>query len=186
MDESRNLAGDLRYVQEVIHSSERRSAPKAIYFLWAALCLVGFALVDFAPRHVGTFWMIAGPAGFLASAGIGWWYSRTTGLYSSREGIRYMLHWLGTLVAVFLTGLLVADGQLDYHGMARAILLVLALGYFTAGLYQERAMVWLGLLLVAAYIAPSLVTGPVWTIAGCALAVSLVAAAFLGGRREPV
>jgi hypothetical protein len=67
--------GDLHYVQEVVRSSERRSAPKAIYFLWAVICLVGFTLVDFAPRRVGIFWMIAGPAGFVASAGIGWWWA---------------------------------------------------------------------------------------------------------------
>jgi hypothetical protein len=184
MNEVKDLTGDLRYVREVVQRSERRPAPRFIYILWALLCLVGFALIDLAPRQVGLFWTIAAPVGFVLSALFGWRHSVVTGAYSGSEGLQYMLHWLGTLVAVFLVWLLVASGDLSHPGLGRAILLVLALGYYLWGLHQVRAMVWVGILLALAYVALGFLGGPVWTITGVVVAVSLVAAAFLGEPGE--
>jgi hypothetical protein len=183
MDEARNYEGDLQYVRQVVQKAEGIKAPVSIYYLWAVLCLVGWPMVDFAPRSVGLYWMIAGPVGFLLSGYIGWRYSRTLGQVSMRDGIFTALHWLGALVAMGLVSLLVINEILAPSGIPHVILLILAFSYFTAGLYQARPLLWIGVLLAVAYAVAVLIQGPVWTILGVVVAASLVASAHIGGRR---
>lgn len=63
--------GDLGYVRDVLKRSERTGFPAGIAYLWAAIGLVGFSLIDFAPERVGLYWSIASPAGFLLNAWLG-------------------------------------------------------------------------------------------------------------------
>ena len=184
MSDENNYEGDLKYVREVVERSEGKVAPASIYYLWAILCLIGFPLVDFAPHSVGLFWMIAGPVGFLLSGFLGWHYSKTRGQVSSREGLFVALHYLGTLVAMALVSLMVINGVLLHAGIPQVIILILALSYFTAGLYQDRPLMWMGVLLGISYVLVTLVSGPVWTIVGVVIAGSLVATGRIGGRRE--
>jgi len=184
MSEEQSYEGDLQYVREVVERSEGRRAPASIFYLWAFLCLIGFPMADFAPRSVGLFWTIAAPAGFVVSALIGWRYSRTLGQVARQEGIYYALHWLGTLVAIFMVPLLLINDVLDPTGIQQVILLILALSYFTAGLYQVRPLLWVGILLGISYVVVALISGPVWTIMGVVLAGSLVATARIEDHRE--
>ena len=71
--------------------------------------------------------------------------------------------------------LIVINGVLLHSGIPQVIILILALSYFTAGLYQDRPLMWMGVLLGISYVLVTLVSGPVWTIVGVVIAGSLVA-----------
>ena len=66
------LRSDLRFVRAIVDGHDCDNSPALIFFLWAVVVLVGFALVDFYETWGPVNWSIAGPAGFVASAGPGW------------------------------------------------------------------------------------------------------------------
>lgn len=184
MEDAQNIQGDLQYVREVLDRAEGRRTPSGIYYVWALITLIGFPLTDFASGQVvGIFWMIAAPVGFILSGLIGWRFSMTLGQVDMKEAQLYWLHWLATLVAMALVSLLVINGIVERQAIGQIILLILALSYFTAGLYQDRPLLWLGLIMCAAYIILAFVTGYVWTIFGVVLAGCLAASGWIGGRR---
>lgn len=181
MDPSQ-MNDDLRFVRDAVERAERQSTPAAIYFLWAAIGLVGFALVDFRPHWVPAYWSVAGPGGFVASVALGWRHARRLGQFSAGEGQRHMLHWGGMLGAIALAVLMQINGLLSQDGLGAAILLLLALGYFEAGVHLDRTFLWLGLLMAAGYVFVIFAWPYAWTIVGLIVAVAFAAAGLRGGR----
>jgi hypothetical protein len=182
MDALEQLKGDLRFVRAAVDRADRLVPPTAIYFLWAVVGFCGFALVDVNDRWVPLYWSIAGPAGFLASAYIGWRHARHRGQMTAADGRRHMLHWGGMLTAVFLAVLIPANGFMHWDGLGPAILLILALSYFQAGVHLDRAMLWIGLLMGAGYVFVLLVPVYAWTVVGLVFATALMFAGLRGGR----
>ena len=182
MTELQQVEGDLHFVRGALAISERTHSPATICLLWAAAALVGFSLVDFRPDLVGPFWALVGPAGFVASLLIGWRHARKVGQVSAAEGRRQALHWGGMLGAVALAGLLPARGVVPWEVMNSVTLLILAFGYFTAGVHGDRGLLWIGLVMGAGYVLVALVSAYAWTIVGVAIAVAL-AVTGLRGRR---
>lgn len=183
MTASRDIEGDLGYVREVVDRSETTDAgPRAIWFLWGAIAAVGFSLVDVRLAWVPAFWTVAAPGGFLVSAWLGWRYGRALGQESRREGLRHMLHWGAAMVACFLLVPLAARGALSGEALAAAILVVMALAYFLAGVHLARPLMWVGLVIVAGYLAVLYLEGPVWTAAGILVGLALVATGLVTGR----
>ncbi|MGH7550727.1 MAG: hypothetical protein ACREMD_00885 [Gemmatimonadota bacterium] len=182
MEEARRIEQDLGYVREVVDRSERSGSPRAIWYMWAAIGAVGFALIDFRPPWVPVFWAIAGPLGFVVSAWLGRRHARTTGQESRREGYVHMLHWGGMGGAIILLVFFAARGHLTGVELAQAILLVVALGYFLAGVHLARPLVWVGLLLAGSFLAVEFIDGYVWTAVGVVMALALVVTAHMGGE----
>ena len=184
MDDLGQLKGDLHFVRAVVETADRDGSPTMIYFLWAIVGLCGFALVDFGHTWVPLYWSIAGPAGFLASAYLGWRHARRTGQVTAPAGSRYLLHWGGMLTAIFLAVLMPIGGLLQWDGLGPAILLILALGYFQAGVHLDRALLWIGLLMGAGYLFVLFVSVYAWTVVGLVLATALTIAGLRGGRQH--
>ena len=183
MDHFERLAGDLRFVRGALNASTRPAAsPSTMYFMWAVIVLLGFALIDFRTDLVPRYWAVAGPVGFLASGYLGWRHALRLGQASASDGRRHLLHWGAVLVAVALTVLLHARGAMPSETLHAVILLVLALGYFTAGLHLDRRLLWVGLLMGAGFLAVTLVSWYAWTVVGIALATSLILAGMREGR----
>lgn len=182
MDQLEQLKGDLHFVRAVVETADRDRSPTSIYFLWAILSLCGFALVDFRQTWVSSYWGVAGPAGFVASAYLGWRHARRTGQVTASAGSRYLLHWDGMLTAIFLAVLMSISGLLRWDGLGPAILLILALSYFQAGVHLDRALLWIGLLMGASYVFVIFVSGYAWTVVGVVLATALTIAGLRGGR----
>ena len=182
MDQLEHLEGDLRFVRGALDASTRGASPSMLYFLWAAIVLIGFALVDFQSVWVPRYWAVAGPAGFFASAYIGWRHARRLGQASASDGRRHVLHWGAVLSAVALAVLLRARGGVPSEQLHAVILLVLALGYVTAGLHLDRPLLWVGLLMGAGVVLVTLVSSYAWTAVGIALAVGLTVAGISEGR----
>jgi hypothetical protein len=183
MPEMSKIEQDLGYVRAAVTRMDRPYSPAGIYFLWAAIILAGFALVDLAPRVVGLYWLVAGPAGFALSFWLGWRSARRAGEFDRAEGRRHALHWFGLLAAGSLAVLPVATGRMDWHGFAATMVLLSALAYWLAGVHHDRAMRVVGPLLGAGYAVVVLLPGPVWTITGVLIAAALAVAGW-SARRE--
>jgi hypothetical protein len=179
---SRRVQEDLGYVREVVGRSERDDTPRAIWYLWAGIGAIGFALIDVRPERVGLFWSVAAPLGFLASVWLGWRHGRALGQESRREGRAHMLHWGGMGGAILLLVFFAARGHLAGEEIAQAILLVVALGYFLAGVHMARPLVWVGLLLGASFLAVEFLDGYVWSAVGAVMALALVVTAHVQGQ----
>lgn len=171
--QAEEIQRDLAYVKTVVDRAQA-PGPAVVWYLWAAIVLAGFALADLAPQRVGLFWLVAGPAGFALSAWLGRRHDRAVGQESAREGMRHMLHWGGMLVACFLVAPLAIVRGWSGEAMGQAILLVVALGYWLAGVHLVGALRWVALLVVAGF-GITLVAGAyAWTIAGVLVALGLV------------
>ncbi|MFV2073484.1 MAG: hypothetical protein ACC742_12635 [Thermoanaerobaculales bacterium] len=186
MNEVDRLQSDLSYVRDAVQEVDKGGAPYGIYFLWAVIVLAGFALVDFAPRWLSLYWGIAGPAGGIFTGWISYRAARRAGEEDRREGIRHALHWTAMFVAIALIVVLAVLGKITWDGLSVTILVVIALGYFLAGVHLERPLMWLGLLMAAGY--PFVLLVPIypWTLLGLLVAVGMVATGLIVRRGRVV
>jgi hypothetical protein len=184
MMEINQMKSDLGYVAEALRKSDRARSPVSIYLLWAAIVLVGFALIDFAPRYEGMYWTVLGPLGLLISALLGSRYSLRLGQVRRDLGVRYSLHWLGMMAIIFLAVPLGVTGAVAWGALSKFFLLIIALAYFLAGVHLERPLLWISCVIVAGYVALFFIPAYGWTIMGAMMAVALAATGLLGGGKS--
>jgi len=177
-----HLRQDLDYVASAVRRHDRPGGVPSIYFMWAAIVLVGFALPDFAPQLAGPYWMVCGIGGGLLSWWLGAREERRSGTLDRDLGRRYGMHWLIGGVGFLVCWLPVLRGA-PIELMAGNFLLVAGLVYSLAGVHLERPMLWSGMLMLAAFVVLSLFAPPyTWTITGVVIGVSLLWAG-LASRR---
>ena len=178
------IESDIGYVKNLVTKSDNSASPASIYFLWAAILMVGFSLIDFAPRWVGLFWMIAGPAGGMLSGFLGYRAGANKGQMDREVGIKHTLHWSGMMVIVFLAILLGLKGLV--HGVvnSQVILLVVALGWWTAGVHLDRIFLWLGGIMVLGFLGTLCMDKYAWTGMGVLLATVLIVTAIRQGKKN--
>lgn len=182
MTSADQIRDDLDYVASAVRRQEQFAGIPAIYFLWAAIVPVGFALPEFVPEAAGAFWFVAGIGGGLLS----WWmaerHARRHGINDRATGMRHGLHWLIVGAAFLLSALPLMTGRGTDLTVAN-FLLVAGLAYALAGVHLQRPMLWSGLLMLAAYGVLVLFSPPyAWTITGVVIGISL-ALAGLSARR---
>jgi hypothetical protein len=142
MTDSDRLQQDLDYVSSAFRRGEDDPGYALLYFLWAGLIAVGFALPDFAPRYALQYWLVAGVGGGLFS----WWYGARRaageGVRDRRLGRRYGLHWLLCGAVMGIVVLMGVSGALEPARMATLLLLVtglaVAAALVTSGLRTAR------------------------------------------------
>lgn len=178
------LQSDLGYIRSLVQRSERRPTPASILLLWAAIVLAGFAIIDFSPRHTGFFWMIMGPAGGIASGLLGWRHGLKLGQLDRAVGIRHALHWSGMLVLIGLAVVLAVTGHIPHRELSRVILLIVAFGWWAAGVHFDRVFLWFGALMALGFLGTLLLAAYAWTLLGAAIAVGLVIMALTRGRTD--
>lgn len=182
MDQLQQVEGDLRFVRVALAASDRKPLPGSLYYFWAVAVLIGFTLVDLRPQLVGPFWTAAGPLGFIVSAVLGSRHARSRGQVSAADGRRHLLHWGGMMAAIALAVASPALGVFPWESLNAVILLIVALGYFTAGVHGDRAFLWVGVLMAGGYLLVTLVSAYAWTMVGVALAIALTIAGLREGR----
>lgn len=183
MTSADQIKQDLDYVASAVRRQDRSTGVPAIYFLWAGIVLVGFALPDFAERQAGAFWFVAGIGGGLLSWWLGERDARRTGINDVALGRRYGMHWLIAGLGFLLSALPMVTGRGDVALGASNFLLVAGLAYALAGVHLERPLLWSGLLMLAAYAVLILFSPPyTWTIAGIVIAVALAWAGLAAQR----
>ena len=178
---------DLDYVASAVRREDLDDGIPVIYYLWAVLVAIGWALPDFAPRWTGWYWIIAGPAGGLLSWWIGSRQGASVGINDTALGRRYAYHWSLTLFALLLVFLPAISGKISAETSAINVLLVIGLAYTLAGVHLERPLLWCGLLVFGGYVALSTIELPyLWTITGLVVAASLILAGVTRRKRQPV
>ncbi len=184
------LRDDLRYIANTLHRRERMLGTPSIYFLWAAIILVGFTLPDIAPHRAGWYWLVAGIGGGLLSMWLGDRDDRNRGDHDREAGRRFGLHWAIGGAAYLLLALPMATGRIPPQEASQYFLFLTGLLYALAGLHLLRPMLLPGLVMMASFALMMLWRPPyTWTITGVLIAASLAWAgwATLRARRfEPV
>lgn len=181
-----SIRENLDYVASTVRRQEHGSGVPSIYFMWAAIVLVGFALPDFAPVAAGPFWFVTGIAGGLLSWWLGKRAGRKAGINDRATSRRYGWHWAIGGVGFFLSALPMITGRTDPAQGTAPFLLVGGLVYALAGVHLERPLLWVGLVMLAAYVVLVVFAPPyVWTITGAVIALSLVCAGLAAMRHRP-
>ena len=181
---SSKIESDIGYVKDLVKKSDFYSTPTSIYFLWAILVLMGFSLIDFEPKWVGFYWMIAGPAGGLFSGYLGRRAGIKKGQLDREIGIRHALHWSGMLVVIGLAVLLAVKGLIHGPALSQVILLIVALGWWTAGVHFDRTFLWLGGVMMLGFIATLIFSRFAWTAMGILIAAALIGIAIHKGKTD--
>ncbi|WP_345293734.1 hypothetical protein [Luteimonas vadosa] len=175
MTETERLKQDLDYVAAAVRRRDCPQGLPVLYFLWAALLPIGFALPDFAPRYASLYWLVVGIAGGLFSWWYGWRHARRAGINDAETGRRYGYHWLVAGVAFVLGALPMVLGRVEPGIGASNFLLVAGIVYALAGVHLERPLLVSGLLMLAAYAVLVVASPPyVWTMTGIVIGISLL------------
>src|SRR3546814_17919663 len=111
---------------------------------------------------------------------------RRHGVNDSALGRRYALHWAIAAAGFMLAMLPAAVGLVDVDGALPGFLLVGGLVYALAGVHLERPLLWVGVLMLAAYVVLVLLAPPpLWTVAGVIIALALECTG-IASLRQPV
>lgn len=183
MTNSDELKQDLGYVAAVLRRSEPAKGLPVIYFLWAVICLIGFALPDFSPGYAGGFWAVAGPLGSIASFVLGWRADVKAGELDWALARRYAWHWSLAGLALFLVVLPVVGRDAGMVQIAPYFLLIAGLAHGLAGVHLDPPLRWVGLLLMAGYVVLTLFKLPyAWTVTGALVAAALTYSGWRAAR----
>lgn len=186
MTKTEQLQQDLDYVAGAVRRRDRPAGVPAIYFLWAAIVAIGFALPDFAPHIAGPFWLMAGIGGGLLSWWLGARDARLNGICDVELGRRYGLHWCIAGVGCLLGAVPMFTGDVSIGTGVSNFLLVAGMAYALAGVHLERPLLWSGLLMLVAYAVLTVFSLPyTWTLTGLAIGVSLLWAGLAARRATP-
>lgn len=177
-----SLESDLLYVRSLVRKSDGAAFPRSVYFLWAVLCLVGFSLIDLAPERTGLFWMIAGPGGGILSGILGHGAGVRMGQLDRETGIRHALHWSGMLAVIVLAVIMAVRGFIQGTVLSQVILLVVALGWWTAGVHFDRNFLWFAGVMILGFVGTLFGFSHAWTAIGVLLAANLIVAALRRGK----
>ena len=181
MNSDRQAASDLHYVRGVVESSQAfpGSTPSILY-LWAAIVLTGFVMMDYDQSW---FWAVGGFGGGMLSIWLGRRAAESRGQVDHELALRANLHWIGGLAGGLLLSIpLQITGLIDEATNGRIALLIIAIVYFLAGVHFDRVMVWAGGLAVVAYGSTFFLSDLTWTIPGALIATGLV----LAGLRHQI
>ncbi len=178
------VKSDIGYVKDLVTKSENSASPGSIYILWAVILIAGFSLIDFAPRWVGLFWMIAGPLGGMLSGFLGYKAGANKGQMDREMGIKHALHWSGMMVIIILAIILGIKGLIVGVVNSQVILLIVALGWWTAGVHFDRNFLWLGGIMVLGFIGTLFEINYAWTAMGCLLGAALITIAIRNSRNN--
>ncbi|OPX32330.1 MAG: hypothetical protein B1H09_00655 [Gemmatimonadaceae bacterium 4484_173] len=181
---SEKIEEDLGYVKSLVDKSERIMNPPSVFILWAAIIAVGFSLVDFAPKYVGFFWMIASPLGGLLSGFLGRKTGRARGQLDAGTGKKHAIYWSGLLTITILAVLLGIRGFIHGAVISQVILLVVAMGWWGAGVLFDRYFLYLAGIMMAGFTAALFLDRYVWTAMGMLLAITLTAVAVHKGKKN--
>lgn len=175
---------DLAYVRRAIQRRRGLIADAApIAWVWAVYVLIGYPLLDFAPKAGGIFLAVGGLVAGVASSLLGRWMSRRGGEADSAEAVSLAVHWGSIAVGVLAAMALAVTGQISSSTAGQVSALAVAMAYLTAGAHYDRWFCILGLLLAGGAVGVGLMPSLGWTALGALLALGLIAPTLVP-RRE--
>jgi len=185
MDEIEKAQADLSYLRGLTKRVAEARSPASIPLLWAAVTLLGFPIVDFAPHAAGWYWMVAAPVATCLTAVLAVRSRRRLGQLDRATAGRHLAHWVGLVAATSLAALSGRWGATPERATPTIVLLLLILGFWTGGVHMEKPLRWVSVLMLLGYLlmVSRLVPYP-WTLLGLAIAAGLVTMALSGTRSD--
>lgn len=173
-----HLQDNLDFVRAAVARGRDDRGTAAIYFLWAVIVGVGFALPDFAPHWAWHWWVIGGLTGGALSYWLGGRHEKNRGVRDAALAQRHAWHWLTSGFALALLVVAIYQGKLPSGSAAPMLLAVAGLSYTLAGIHLHPPLRWAGLtMLICAAIMLFLPLPYLWSATGAAVALALT----LGG-----
>lgn len=178
------LEDDLHFVSNLVRQKKMDYADLVVALVWAVVILVGFSIYDFSILGGSIFWCIALPV-----FGIG------TGLYASRKqkecGVidrdlarRSTFHWTSIPIFLVVTNFMFINRGYQPELMGQAVLLVLALNYYLAGVHFWRGFLWTGLAMASGIVWLAVWDGYPWTLTGILTFLTLTGCTMREWRRN--
>ncbi|MCZ6560579.1 MAG: hypothetical protein O6931_06795, partial [Gammaproteobacteria bacterium] len=122
------------------------------------------------------------PVGGVVSFWLGSRSALRAGAASRRMAKRHMMHWIGMGAAIFMALPLLWLDVVSSTALIKVILLIMAIGMFTAGIYLVRPYLWVGIALAVCYLAVMSISTLPWMVVGALSGGAMLLAAFLGDR----
>ena len=135
------------------HGPLRRYLPELVLILLVVLAGIGVMVSDYSPQSAYRYWVWMTPVFGVVSIIAAWSRAQRHGRPVGDIVPRQIAHWLGVLGAVAIIYVLQAYGRLTNEGAGSAVLVVLALAAFLAGVYTDWRLAMLGIILGGAAIA---------------------------------
>jgi|SRR5579862_6482018 len=186
MSETSHLQDDLRFVRETVARRDRDPhRPNAIYWSWAAYVLIGYTMIDLAPRASGWFFMIGGFAGGAFSAWIGRRHSERIGELDRHRRRAIGWHFGGGVVLSMICafGLAWAIPELRNNKAGQIVVELIGMVYFLAGVHIDRNFLWIGPILMIGGVFVGFVPHHGWTCLGAIIALALVIPTLVPSKR---
>src|SRR5437879_3237833 len=171
---SPELQQDLHFVRSAVERGEHPEGPPLVYWLWGIITLVGFSLIDYAPRWSGAYWAVMGPIGGIASWLMLRRILRRYGIVDPREAAREWLQWAGMAAVILLLGFDAGRGRIGGNTLGQLILLIVGYTYYMSYVRRgDRVMLAAGLMMAAGYVVLAFASSHVWTIMGLSVFAAL-------------
>lgn len=138
---------------------------------------VGVAINNYSPATAFRYWLWMAPVFGVVSTVAAWSRAQRHGQPIGRIVPTQVLHWLGVVAAVYLIYLLHSTGRMANEAAGSAVLIVLALAAFLAGIYADWRLSVLGVVLGVAAAAFAVLEQIVWLVVLPAMVIGLVALA---------
>jgi hypothetical protein len=175
MSDTHQVQQDLHYVREVVTRADRSPQRRAgIYWIWALYVLIGYPLMDFAPRYAGPFFMLAMIVCIAATVFLRHRNKKLAGVRARHD--RSGLFWWGGISLVILCSIGISIIIPHISGQASGQITVMLIGilYFLSGVHYDRNFLWLGPILCVCGILVGFVPHYGWTALGVVLALGLI------------
>lgn len=127
------------------------------------LALLGLMLSNIWTKNAWNYWRIASLVFAALSLGLSFYLKRETNFFTFKLFMKEILQWVGLLGTVIIMSFYVQVGMMTKFEGSLAILTLIALNFFTMGLYIESSFTFIGIVLgllaaSAAYFTPHLYT----------------------------
>lgn len=146
---------------------------KSLYRIWAVIGFFAFASLELDPPMASKYWLLLIISGVAISIVITTtWLTRSDA--QQQELLRpWILHWSTLLVTGALLSLNLAQSAVDPSWIAQQLVLLISIGWMTAGLYLRKTLLIAGLALAVCYLAGVLTGTPATGLSAVVIALSL-------------
>lgn len=129
------------------------------------LAFIGLIITDVRSKGGWNYWRWIVPIYAIVALWLSWYLRRRKHSLSPVTLWHELLHWIGLIVAVFLISFFVSEGLIGRFQAALAMLTLIALGVFLAGIYIETTFLFVGIFLGVFSLAIALIYEYLYAIA---------------------
>jgi hypothetical protein len=175
MSDTHEVEQDLHYVREVVTRAERSPQRRAgIYWIWALYVLIGYPLMDFAPRYSEPFFTLGIIVCVAATIFLMRRYKKLAGVRPKHDRSE-LFWWGGTALIIFCSiGISIIIPHVSRQASGQITVMLVGILYFLSGVHYDRNFLWLGPTLCVCAILVGFVPHYGWAALGIVFALGLI------------